>query len=267
MRKLDKLHNIQKANILAENLYLQDKSLMQRIPQHLTNEHITHVLGIELPLNESLISEELYRRILHEQLLYENFLDTVKNFAKEKINKVVDTIHDWKDAAVMIFKVISNPELMQNFADSFWGGFQSKVKEFYDFLKKMGLNTFITTIEKIVQTITNLKGWQKFLAGTAIASIITYVVKKLKLVSVNEIKKFLVSYLSENVLGNIINTLTDFRNYMNFLGPIIGGVGLFYEVLKPTLDKFKQALEFATAQGKEFTGSVNNLVSAKLAKK
>jgi DUF1365 family protein len=33
-------------------------------------------------------------------------LDTVKNFAKEKINKVVDTIHDWKDAAVMIFKVI-----------------------------------------------------------------------------------------------------------------------------------------------------------------
>ena len=245
MRKLDKLHNIQKANILAENLYLQDKSLMQRIPQGLTNEHITHVLGIELPLNESLISEELYRRILHEQLLYENFLDTVKNFAKEKLNKVVDTIHDWKDAAVTLYKVISNPELLQNFTSNFWKTFQQNtLKTFYALLKKMGLNNFIPTIEKMVLNIVNLKGWQKFLAATAVASIVKYVVDKLKNLAPEKIKEFLANYLSETTLSKIISTLADFRSYMGFLDPIIGGVKYFYDMLKPTLDKFKQALTF-----------------------
>jgi hypothetical protein len=246
MRKSDKLNKIKKANILSENLYLKNKGLMQRIPQGLTNEHIIHVLGINLPLTESeFISEDLYTRILNEQLIYETFLDTLKNFAKEKINKAVDTINDWKDAAVMIYKVISTPELMQNFTTNFWKTFQQNtLKTFYEFLKKMGLNNFIPIIEKMVLAIVNLKGWQKFLAATGIAAIIRYVVDKLKNFPSDKIKEFITNYLSETALGAMIAKLTDFRSYMGYLDPIIKGVQFFYEMLKPTLNKFKQALTF-----------------------
>ncbi len=246
MRRSDKLNKIKKANILSENLYLENKGLMRRIPQSLTNEHITHVLGIDLPLTESgFISEELYTKILNEQLLYETFLDTVKNFAKEKINKVVDKISDWKDAAVMIYKVISNPQLLENFTSNFWKTFQqTTLKTFYEFLKKIGAQNFIPTIEKMVLAIVNLKGWQKFLASTAIASIIKYATDKLKSLAPDKIKEFVGNYLSETVLGTIISKLTDFKSYMGFLEPIIGGVQFFYEIIKPTLDKFKQALQF-----------------------
>jgi hypothetical protein len=246
MRRSDKLRKIKTANILAENLYLENKGLMKRIPQGLTNEHITHVLGIKLPLTESgFISEELYTRILNEQLLYETFLDTVKNFAKEKLNKVVDKINDWKDAAVMIYKVISNPQLMENFTSNFWKTFQQgTLKTFNEFLKKIGAANFIPTVEKIVATITNLDGWKKFLAATAVASIIKYATDKLKNLAPDEIKTFIGNYLSESLLGTIISKLTDFKSYLGFLEPIIGGVQFFYDILKPTLDKFKQALQF-----------------------
>jgi hypothetical protein len=255
MTKKNKLNNIKKANILAENLYLQNKQGYQYIPQNLTNEHITHVLGINLPLNESrFINEELYTRILQEQLIYENFLDTVKNFAKEKINKVVDKINDWKDAAVMIYKVISNPDLLQNFTVNFWKTFQQNtLKSFYAFLEKLGLNNIIPTIQKLIQYITNLKGWQKFLAATGIGAIIKYVTDKLKNVPKDEIMNFIKQYISENGLKDMIAKLTDFRSYIGFLEPIIKGVEFFYELLKPTLDKFKQALQFTTQQSTDTT--------------
>lgn len=246
MRKKDKKRNILKANLLCENIYLVNKDLVKKIPENLTNEHITHVLGIELPLNESrYINEDLYTRIINEQLLYENFLDTVKNFAKEKIDKVIDTIHDWKDAAVMIYKVISNPTLLQNFTNNFWKTFQQNtLKQFYELLKKAGLNNFIPTIEKIVTTIINLKGWQKFLAATGIAAITKYIIEKLKNLPTDKLKAFIANYLSETALSTMIAKLTDFRTYMGYLDPIIKGVQFFYEMLKPTLDKFKQALTF-----------------------
>jgi hypothetical protein len=255
MRRSDKLNKIKKANILSENLYLENKGLIQRIPQGLTNEHITHVLGINLPLAESeFISEELYTRILNEQLLYETFLDTVKNFAKEKLNKVVDTIHDWKDAAVMIYKVISNPQLMQNFSDDFWKKFKlNTLDNFYDFIKKIGAANFIPTIQKIIDSVTKLDGWKKFLASTAIASIIKYAMDKLKNLAPDKIKEFVGNYLSGTILNTIISKLTDFRSYLGFLEPIIGGVQFFYDILKPTIDRFKQALQFQASIQKSGT--------------
>jgi tetratricopeptide (TPR) repeat protein len=90
MYKRDKINSIKKANILAENLYLQNKDGYRFIPENLTNEHITYVLGINLPLNESrFISQELYEKILQEHIIYENVLKTIGDFAKEKFDQVI----------------------------------------------------------------------------------------------------------------------------------------------------------------------------------
>jgi hypothetical protein len=111
----------------------------------------------------------------------------------------------------------------------------------------------IPTIQKLIQYITNLKGWQKFLAATGIGAIIKYVTDKLKNVPKDEIMNFINQYISENGLKDMIAKLTDFRSYIGFLEPIIKGVEFFYELLKPTLDKFKQALQFTTQQSTDTT--------------
>ena len=82
----------------------------------LSREHIIYNLGIPVPLNESIhFSRPMELRILHEQMLYETFLDSIKNYASEKFNQVVTTIKDWKDAAVVIGKVLSNGDLLNDF--------------------------------------------------------------------------------------------------------------------------------------------------------
>ena len=56
----------------------------------LSKEHIKNVLGIDVTLNESSqLSEDVIGRIIEAQLLYESFLDSLKNYAKEKVNQAV----------------------------------------------------------------------------------------------------------------------------------------------------------------------------------
>ena len=50
-----------------------------------------------LPLHK----KEYIQNIIYEQIMYESFLSTVKDFAKDKLNKVVNDVKDWKDAAVV----------------------------------------------------------------------------------------------------------------------------------------------------------------------
>jgi hypothetical protein len=170
-------------------------------------------------------------------------------FYSKEFDKYMDKINDWKDAAVMIFKVISNPELMKNFSNDFWKKFKlNTLDNFYEFLKKIGAGSFIPTVQKIIDSVTNLDGWKKFLASTAVASIIKYAMDKLKNLAPDKIKSFIGNYLSESILGTIVSKLTDFKSYLGFLEPIIGGVQFFYDILKPTLDKFRQALQFTLPQ-------------------
>jgi len=241
---LNKLNKVKKRNILSENLYLKSKGATPI--QHLSREHVTYVLGVKVPLNESIsINEELYKRILNEQLIYEGFLDSLKNYAKEKLDKTIDKINDWKDAAVMVYKLITNPQLLENFSVNFWKTFQqSTVKQFYTNLKEIGASQIIPKIEMLITAITNIKGWQKFMAATAVASIVKYVVEKIKAFPKEKILEFIGKYLTVDViLKELFQKITDWKSYIAWLEPIIGTIKYFYEILKPTLDKFKQALE------------------------
>jgi hypothetical protein len=208
----------------------------------LTREHITLTLGISLPLNESL--NDLKTRIIHEQMLYESFLDSLKQYAGDKWGKIVTTIKDWKDAAVVLGKVLTNPKTLQNFSDNFWKTFKSGLlKKLNNLLKKLGLDSFIPQVEATVNSITSLTGWKKFLAATSIASITEYIVSKLSNLSAEGLSKWIKAYFSENALSTIIEKLTDFSTYVGWLQPIIKGTEILYDILKPTIDKFKFAFD------------------------
>jgi hypothetical protein len=213
---------------------------------NLTREHIIFTLGIDLPLNESLdnLNEDFKKRIIFEQMIYENFIDSIKKYASEKWDKVVTTITDWKDAAVILGKVITDPKTISNFSDQLWRNFKNNIlKKLIDLLKKLKLDNFIPQVMGVVDKITNLTGWQKFLAATSIASITQYIITKLPNLSAEGLLKWIKSYFSDNIISTIISKLTDFSTYVGWLQPIIKGTEILFYVLKPTIDKFKFAFD------------------------
>jgi len=190
-------------------------------------------------------------KILYEQLLQEAFLDSVKAYAQEKYNRIVDKISDWKDAAAIIGNVISNPTILQRFSDDVWYNFKrNTLSRLTAFLNKIGLGDLVTQINNVVTKITNLDGWQKFLAATGIGAIVEYVINKMSGLAPDKIKTYITSFLSEDGLKDILSKLTDFQSYLGWLQPIIKGVDMLYAVLKDSISKFK-------LKPQEFTQSVN----------
>jgi hypothetical protein len=190
-------------------------------------------------------------KLLQEQLLQEAFLDSVKAYAQEKYNRVVDKISDWKDAAAVIGNVISNPTILQRFSDDVWYRFKrNTLSKLTALLNKIGLGDLVTQINNVVTKITDLKGWQKFLASTGIGAIAQYVINKMSGLAPDKIKTYITSFLSEDGLKDILSKLTDFQSYLGWLQPIIKGVDMLYAVLKDSISSFK-------LKPQEFTQSVN----------
>jgi hypothetical protein len=210
----------------------------------LSREHIKYVLGIEISLNESyVLTESNVKAILEAQLLYETFLDTIKDFAKEKYNQVVNTIKDWKDAAVVLGKVLSNDTTLQNFSDNYWKSFKANtLKQLNNVLDKLGLSSVKQKIIAVIDKITSLKGWKKFLAATAIGSIVKYITNNVSKLPKEELENYIEKYLSDKGLSDVLGKLTDIKSYFGWLSPIIKTVEIFYDSIKPTLDKFKKNL-------------------------
>lgn len=227
---------------------------------NLTREHIIFTLGIELPLNESLdnLSEDLKKRIISEQMVYENFIDSIKKYASEKWDKVVTTITDWKDAAVILGKVITDPKTLSNFSDQLWKYFKRSILDkLINLLKKLKLDSYIPQIEEIVDKITNLTGWQKFLAAASLASITQYIITKLSNLSAEGLTKWIKSYFSSEVISTITSKLTDFSTYVGWLQPIIKGTEILYDILKPIIDKFKYAFDLKSKMPTQTENKMN----------
>ena len=223
---------------------------------NISREHIAFTLGIPIPLNESIqLSESLKLKILQEQLLYESFLDSIKNYASKKFNQVVTTIKDWKDAAAVIGKVLSNGDLLNDFLKPLERRVVNLIQPLTDFLKKNKLDSFIKTITNFIDKIKSLEGWKKFMALVSVGSIITYILEKLKSLGPDVIKDFISKTFSSNFITDIVGKLTDFKSYLGWLQPIVKGVEIIFNFLKPLIEAFvaafKSGSKFATKLIKE----------------
>jgi hypothetical protein len=209
----------------------------------LSKKHIVFTLGVSIPLDESLqFNRQLESKILYEQLLYESFLDSIKQYAQDKFNTVVNTIKDWKDAAAVIGKVLSDGDLLENFLGPLERRVIRLIKPLTTFLQKIGLDKFVNTIVNFVQKIKSLTGWKKFMTLVTIGTIITYIIEKLK-GTPNDIKNFIVQYFSGDFINDVVGKLTDWKSYLGWLQPIVEGVEVIYNFLKPLLQEFSKALQ------------------------
>jgi nitrogen regulatory protein PII-like uncharacterized protein len=181
--------------------------------------------------------------IIHEQLIYESFLDSIKTFAKEKFNQVITTIKDWKDAAVVMGKVLSNGDLLNDFLKPLERRVEKLIQPLTDFLKKIKLDSFIEKIKQFIDKIKSLQGWKKFMALVTAGSIITFIIEKLKSLAPDAVKDFLTKYFSPTFVTDVLGKLTDFQSYLGFLQPIVKGVEIIFNFLKPLIEAFAVALK------------------------
>jgi hypothetical protein len=211
---------------------------------NLSRNHISFTLGIPVPLNESIqLNKELTLRILQEQLLYETFLDSIKDYTKDKFNTVVNTVKDWKDTAIVLGKILSDEELLNDFLKPLERRVNRLIRPLTDFLKKIKLDSFIKNIINFLTKINSLKGWKKFMALTSIGSIIFYIIEKLKSLAPDAVKDFLLKYFSGDFINHILEKLTDWKSYIGWLQPIVKGVEIVFDFLKPLIEAFAQALK------------------------
>jgi len=209
----------------------------------LSKKHINYILGVSIPINESAyLSKDIKLNIIYEQILYETFLDSIKNYASEKYNQIITNIKDWKDAAVVMGKVLSNADLLNDFLNPLQRQVENLFKPVTEFLKNKNLESWVEKIKEVFTKIKSLTGWKKFMSLVTLGSIITYITTKLSPEKIAEYLTKLFSSSSE-ILAAITDKLTDFKSYIGWLQPIVGGVEAIYEFLKPLIEKFKTALE------------------------
>lgn len=213
--------------------------------QNLSRHHIKYVLGIDIPLNESYqLNEFQYKQIIEAQLLYESFLDTIKNAVNDKVGK----FKEWKDTLVAMIGILSNKQKLNNFSTLYWKRFRTNTKDLLiNALNKLGLSKLAEKFENLVDKITSLQGWQKFMAATAVGSIVTFVLDNIKNFPSDQLKDYVSSYLTDNALSDILAKLTDIQSYLGWLSPIIKSAKVFYDSIKKILGSSFKAFQMSNA--------------------
>ena len=196
--------------------------------------------------------DEYSKNIITEQIIFESFLSTVKDFAKDKLGKAVNTIKDWKDAAVVFSQVLSSKELLNDFLKPLERLVQKQLQKLYGILNKIKLDSIVKKIKEFFKKITSLDGWKKLFALIAIGGIALYAANKLP---VDGIQSWITKTLGTDFIKTITSKLINWKSYIGYLGPIVGGGAIIFKLLEPLLAKFKEALKstssFATKLIKE----------------
>ena len=198
-----------------------------------------------MTLNESSqLSEDVIGRIIEAQLLYESFLDSLKNYAKEKVNQAVSTVKDWKDSAVLLYKILSDEKTLGNFSDNLWKTFKNSnvLKTLYSKIGniKIGKTPISEYLDKLLDKITNLKGWKKFVAASGIATAGKFLYDTVSKLDVNKIIEYVKNYLSDEALTKITTKVLSggFSTLVSWFEAAKIGVQTLYNTLAPTIKKF-----------------------------
>ena len=110
-------------------------------------QYISQTLGFALPVSEDgslLISEELKAQIIHEHLLFEGFLDSMKKWVKDKVGEIPNLFKT-------IYKIMRDPNLIGDFQYSVM---KKIVKPAFETIQQMGMKIRRTS-QQIGQSIVN----------------------------------------------------------------------------------------------------------------
>lgn len=218
--------------------------------QNLSRHHIKYVLGIDIPLNEQIsISKEQAFLIIEAQLLYENFLDSIKKFAGDIKSGIVKGFNDFKDFASTLYRVISDG-ISEQFSNSLLRTFvKSDIKKTIDaILEKVGKKDLLVNLLTKIKNIQNPVGKLISIIGfTTVAKFFYDKFKDLDLSSENiknQISSYLKDYLSDAAIEALEGFLTGgFSQLKSWLERIGIGAKTIYNTLSTTINSYKDAFD------------------------
>lgn len=237
-------------------------------------EYITNVLGIALPLTESYpYSNSRAKEILKEQLLLENFLNSLLQSAQQTAGAAK---HFYTTVAALIkdpskigkFLGFLNVRVIRTAAD--------KIREM---VRVVGI---IPGLEPLVQKINQmLEGamkkynsmqlsWVKLLAGMALGAALHFIWEKIGktweqikeqfkgvltpegIANLGEQGATLIKtkvldiatkLLGQGVVDKAMKQFTDVKSYLGAIGPVVGGVKFFLDILAPATSAYAPQLK------------------------
>lgn len=214
----------------------------------LSKEHIKYVLGIDLPLNESyVISESTAKIILEAQIIYENFIDSIKKFTGDIKDNFVSGFKDFKDFASTLYKVISGG-LSDNFSKSLIRTFSNSEirKKLDEILNKIGKPELIDSLLQKIKGISNPIA--KLLASIGFTSVAKFFYDKYKDLDLSkdnikqQVLDYIKGFLSDSAIESLERFATGgFSSLKSWLEKIGVGVATIYNTVKTTIDAFKEA--------------------------
>ena len=154
--------------------------------------YVSGVLGIEVPLNESILhSDEYRRRVIEEQLLMEGFFSDIKKLGG-----------DLKNAALTLKGVMQDPSRISEFVEEVFSAMQEpfeKVTQWIDEIKESILtlsenekwkkhletatnwiNSLSDKVTGLVDKVKSMSGWKQAIMAAAASVGITYLWDLLK---------------------------------------------------------------------------------------
>lgn len=203
-------------------------------------DYITRTLGIELPVSESgstVISEELRSQIVKEHLLFEGFLDSMKNWVKDKVGEIPNLFKT-------IYKIMKDSTLVEDFQ-------QMVMKKVIEPLR----NTIVQAGEKlqrasqkagqaIIDAASNMynmlsknTGWKALLASMTVAVLFSAAVDMgIQQLATEGLK----AVLGAEVVKGILAQAADFNKWLTALAAGVGAVSVIANALAPATEAFLQ---------------------------
>ena len=225
----------------------------------MTKEHIIYTLGINVPtLTESLNKNKNFLQlILEEQMLYKSFIDSIKTYAKDKWDKTISTITDWKDVAVAVGKFITSNKIPELTNAAYRYGIKNPLETLKSILDKIKLSKLYEDyVRPFIKKIGSIEGWKGFLLTLGIGSIITYITTQLSKLSAETMTQWIYKYFSGQAIADITSKFINFTSFVGWLQPIIKGTKIIFDILKPSISRLNVDDEFVNP-------SITELISSK----
>jgi hypothetical protein len=206
------------------------------------------------------------RFFLNETILYEGMLDSITAFVGNKVTDVKSAIQNSatnaQNFAIALKKIIENPNLIKQFLGSLnrrvINGYlikliplitklnipnNPKAVQLFNFL-----NGKIQSLKAEIQKAISKGDWSSTFIVMSIAAILKFINDKLQDINSLPLQKAIDTFvdffkkIGGAVAQKVLATITDIKTYFGWIGPLIGGIQFFLELIAPATKAVAQAV-------------------------
>ena len=204
--------------------------------------YITETLGFKLQLDESkkpIISESLKEEILNEHMLFEGFIGSLLKGAKQAAGRV-------KNLMVTLYRIFKKPKAIKSFTYLARKAVKRLSNRIVTVLKKLinapvlvtlksGLEKTLSIFNKLLAAVMGAEGWKGGMICASILVLLQYVLNKagdlIAGVMAGKVKEngaaimdLLNKTFGANLISKISGVITDWKTWLGWIGPIVGGI-------------------------------------------